>query len=290
MFIGFTGFIIIIHFIKLKVLTKDPVIETEIKGFLRICLRIQPEYDLRLVDLQQSFRRQVQTGRTGHFTCGAFYPDKFISLKHRRFVMEDLSGDHAACLIASARTCMILAAWFEVNTLISPAHRPVDFPCQLAAGIFFKIKCPLVSAFAFVFCHCTILGNGCDLRHILMAFRTENAYWKVCITFPFLSILSPEAVQNVKDLFSLLDRLDDIITVCTGSVHICLIAIIHFDTEFLNGFHKFIFEVFRIIFVFRIKRIRNRCIRSSNILLHLVFRIYGFYVSRHFTKPVKLIP
>lgn len=55
MFIGFTGFIIIIHFIKLKVLTKYPVIETEIEGFLRICLRIQPEYDLRLVDLQQSF-------------------------------------------------------------------------------------------------------------------------------------------------------------------------------------------------------------------------------------------
>ena len=285
--------IFIVLLVKFKILAQDAVVEAEVEGSGGLRFGIQPQNHLRLIELQQRVRRQVQTAGAGHFSRRSLDPDELIALEHGRFVAVDLFRDHPAGIVASARAGMILSARLKVHALVHPAHGPVDLPGQLAVKILRKVKGSVMAAGALILRHGAVVGQGGDLRGVPAAVRAVNAYGIVGLPFSLLRGLGAEAVQDIEDLPSLLQGMDHMLRVFPGAVHVALIAVIHLDAEALHGFLEFLFKILRVAFAAVVKGVGYVHIRAADILLPglLPFRTrYLRHVDGDLPEPVELIP
>ena len=285
--------IFIILFVKFKILAQDAVVKAEVKRLRGLRLGIQPQNHLRLIELQQRIRRQVQSGGAGHLSRRSLDADELIALEYGRLIAENLLGDHPAGIIASARACMILSARLEVHAFIHPAHGPVDLPCQLTVKVLREVKGSVMAAGALILRHRAVLRQRGDLRGIPAAVRAVNAHRIIGFPFSLLRGLGTEAVQNVENLPSFLQGMNHMLGIFSGTVHGTLITVIHFDTEALHSSLEFHFKMLRIALTAVVKGIRHIHIGTADVFLPglLPFRTgHLCHVYRNFSEPVELIP
>ena len=200
---GVAGLYRVVHLVELEVLAQDAVVKAEVKGLQRLRLGIEPQDDLRLIDLQQRFGRQVQAGGAGHLARGALDADELIPLEDGRLKAEDRPGDILAGVVAAVGAGVILAAGLEIHALVLPAHGPVDLPGQLAVEVFGKIKGAVMAAVAFVLRHVTVVRQGQDLRGVLFAHGAVDGDGIIGLPLPFLRVLRAVGIEDIEDLAAL---------------------------------------------------------------------------------------
>ena len=164
----------VVLLVKLKVLPQNPVVKAEVKCLRGIGLRVEPQNHLRLIDIQQCLRRQIQPRGTGHLARGPLDADKFIALENRRFIIEYLLRDDLAGVVASPGAGMVFSARLEIHLLIFPAHGPVNLPRQLTVEILCEIMLSLMAALADIVCFRAVIGKRGNLRGVPVAFRTVD--------------------------------------------------------------------------------------------------------------------
>ena len=147
-----------------------------------------------------------------------------------------------------------------------------------------------MSALAFVFRYRAVLIDGCDRRRIFAAVRAEDADRIVSFSLSRLGFLCPEAVQDIKDLTTLLQRCDDVILVFAAAVHVRLIPVIHGDPELVDGSHELLLEVVRVVGLLCAERVRDILVGQSDVTLEFVLRIDLGDVHRDLTESVIFIP
>ena len=278
------------HFVKLEILAQNPLVKAEIKGFERLGFGVEPQDNLRFIEAKQGLRGHIQPGGAGHFAGCALDADKFIALEDRRVIAENLLGDVLAGVITAVDAGVIFPARLKIHAFIHPAHRPVNLPCQLAVEVFGKIKRALVAAGATIGRGGAVLRKGSDFRGVTVALRAIDADGVVVVALSLGGILRAVAVDDVKNLFALFQRIKYLIFVFAAPVHLCLVAIVHLNAEFGNRALKLRLEIRGIGGVFRcvLKGVGHVHIRAADIRLHI--RSHGGNVYRHLAHPVKLVP
>ena len=61
MVICLAGNVLVVHLVKFKILAKDTIIKAQVESLVGLDPCIKPEEDLRLIDLKQGIRGQVET-------------------------------------------------------------------------------------------------------------------------------------------------------------------------------------------------------------------------------------
>ena len=102
---------------------------------------------------------------------------------------EDVFDDPAG-VVAAPGAGMVLSARLEVHLLVFPTHGPVDLPGQFTVVILCKIMLPLMAAFADIMRFRAVIGKGCDLRGVPVAFRAVDGHGIVGFPLPLLGIPS----------------------------------------------------------------------------------------------------
>ena len=193
---------------------------------------------------------------------------------------------------------MILSAGLKIDSLISPTHRPVDLPTELAVKIGQEIEVTGVTATAGVVCLGAILGEACDLGKVGVALGAKDAYGVVNSLFGVVlglelffalgGVLGFEGVENFKNLFSLLERLNNVLGVFARAIHICLIAAVKLDAKLLHGTKEFFLKVLCIVFV-TAPRVGNINVRGADIFV-VVAANNRLYVCGNLAATVVFVP
>ena len=284
MLIGLAAAVSIERLIKLKVLAENAVIKAEIERLERLGLGIEPKDNFGLIELEQSFGGEVETGGAGHFAGLALDSDKLITGEVGLGVVEYLVGDDAAGLIAAHRSCVILAAGLEVYAFSLPAHRPVDLPGKLGGGSGEEIIFALMTALAGVVTLGAVLREAVEHGGILAAYGAVNDCGGISLALAFLRVLGAEAVEDIKDLAAVLDGVNDSLVISAGAVFLCLISEINVDAELSQRTLKFLLEMLGIACV-AAKGIGNINVGQTDILAPLLGNVLG-----HLAEAVELIP
>src|SRR5699024_9298423 len=121
-----------------------------------------------------------------------------------------------------------------------------NLPCQLAVEILAEIPVSAVTAFTGVLAGHAVLGRRSDRRIILAADRTVNAHRIVSLSLLRRRLLLTELIKDIKDLFSLLDRLDHIFCIFAASVILTLSPEVHLDAETCQRLLKLFLKMLRI--------------------------------------------
>ena len=278
------------HLVKFKILTQNAVVEAEVKCLERLGLGVEPQNDFRLVELEQQLGRHVQTGGTGHLTDLTLDADELIALEQRCFVAEDLAGNVLCVVVGAVQGSVILSAGLEVNALVHPAHRPVDLPCELAVEVCFEVEVTFVTAGTGVVRLGAVLGEGVDLGGVASADRAVDGNGVVCLTFTRLCFLGSVAVENVENASAFFQRMDDVLCVLAGAVHLGLMAVVHLDAEAFDGFAEFRLKVLCVGCVCRVldERIGNVGVGLADVLFKIVADSGD--VCRNLAHTVEFVP
>ena len=139
---------------------------------------------------------------------------------------------------------MILSARLKVNTFDHPAHRPVNLPCELTVKVLTEIPCALMSTLTCIFtCH-SVFRRGYDRCFILTTYRTVNTYRIICFSLFFCCYLLTELIKNIKNLFSLLYCLNNILRILSAAIILTLSTEINLYSKTGKRCFKFLFKMF----------------------------------------------
>ena len=101
-------------------------------------------------------------------------------------------------------------------------------------------------------------------------------------------VLGLEGIQDLEDLGSLLQGLDDGVGVSAGAVHVALVAVVHLDTELLHGLGELGLEMLGVVLV-TAPRIGHIHVGSTDVLVVSV-AYDGLHVGRNLAAAVKVVP
>ena len=150
-----------------------------------------------------------------------------------------------------------------------------------------------MSAGAFIFRHGAVIGKREDFRGIPAAVRAVDAHRIVILTLSFLGALGTEAVQDVKNLSTLLQRMNHILGIFSGTVHLGLVTVIHMDAETFHCLLELIFKMLCVVGAAVIIGIGHVHIRIADILIPGLLSLRSGnlgHVYRDFAEPVEFIP
>lgn len=146
-----------------------------------------------------------------------------------------------------------------------------------------------MAAGAAVFRHRAVIGEGGDLRGILTADGAIDAHGVEIFALLVGCLLRAVAVKDFKNFGPVLERMEHLLRIFAGAVHLRLMAVIHLDAEPADGALKLLLEMLRIGLARRIReRILHIDIWHADACLQL--RRNRLHVHRHLAQPVKFIP
>ena len=138
-----------------------------------------------------------------------------------------------------------------------------------------------------------VLGAGAVVRQmrdrggVALALRAVDVDRVVLLARSLLGILGAERLQDVEDLAALAERLDDVVGVGAGSVHLRLMTVVERDAELLDGLGELLLEVLGVARA-AAERIGHVGIGVADVLLHVV--AHGGDVLRNLAEAVEIVP
>ena len=284
------GAVLLQHPVKLKILPQDAVVKAEIERLGRLCLGVQPQDDLRLVQLQHGVRSQVQSGGAGHLAGQPLDTDELVALEHRRFVAVHQLGNPAAGLIGAGGGSVILSARLKIHALVHPAHCPVDLPAQLAVGVGIKVKAAVVAAGARIRRHAAVVIQRQDPGGILPADGAVDAHGIVRLALALGGVLRAHGIQNIEDGMALFQRRPDLLPVSAAAVQLRLMPVLHPDAEPLNGRLELALKVGGVGRGVGAEGVAHVHVGLADAVLQVGGIRQGGDIGRHLPHPVKLVP
>ena len=291
--VALTRAVVLVHLVELEVLTQDPVVEAEIEGLGGLGLGVEPQNDLRLVELQHGVGGEVQTRRRGHLARQTLDADELVALEQRRLVAEYLLRDDLGVGVRTRGSGVILSAGLKVHALVSPAHGPVDLPAQLAVEVLEEVDVAVIAATAGVVGLGAVLGDVLQSGEVGAALRAEHRHGGILSLLGVVlgrslllglgHVLGLEGIQDLKDFLPLAQGLDDGLGVSARAVHITLMAVVHLDAELLHGLGELGLEVLGVVLM------TAPGIGDVHVLVVGVAHL-GLDVGGNLTATVKVIP
>ena len=137
-------------------------------------------------------------------------------------------------------------------------------------------------------CHGFLIEGG-YFRGVLAAFVAIDTHREIGLPLPFLRVLRAVTVEDVEYLAAVTDGVKDVFGVLSAAVHLRLVAVVHFYSEFFNGSHEFLLKIFRVALGVGIgKWIFDVDIGLSYELLEISVHLGD--VNRHLSQSVKFVP